>query len=252
MKAKKLTAILLALTAVSFCGCGDPFAKALIKDGEGLETLAPSAHSTNEPETETATAELSEASERETAAEPSESEPEDTLAEVQRIAREFEQSAYDMDYAAMVDSYAVELLYYMENGRLGSRDEYIALLEKTYESQSQIQQNEQTKTAFEGEPVHMPEKAGEYMDVLRQMNDLGNEYAFTDAFNIDDVYIYRVQAGSDTNGAAGDGMQINLGPNDVSVGMDIAVIHINGQWKVDTTIPVMQTALQLSSSILGN
>lgn len=240
MKAKKLTAILLALTAVSFCGCGDPFAKALIKDGEGLETLAPSAHSTNEPETETTTAELSE------------SEPEDTLAEVQRIAREFEQSAYDMDYAAMVDSYAVELLYYMENGRLGSRDEYIALLEKTYESQSQIQQNEQTKTAFEGEPVHMPEKAGEYMDVLRQMNDLGNEYAFTDAFNIDDVYIYRVQAGSDTNGAAGDGMQINLGPNDVSVGMDIAVIHINGQWKVDTTIPVMQTALQLSSSILGN
>ena len=240
MKAKKLTAILLALTAVSFCGCGDPFAKALIKDGEGLETLAPSAHSTNEPETETTTAELSE------------SEPEDTLAEVQRIAREFEQSAYDMDYAAMVDAYAVELLYYMENGRLGSRDEYIALLEKTYESQSQIQQNEQTKTAFEGEPVHMPEKAGEYMDVLRQMNDLGNEYAFTDAFNIDDVYIYRVQAGSDTNGAAGDGMQINLGPNDVSVGMDIAVIHINGQWKVDTTIPVMQTALQLSSSILGN
>lgn len=240
MKAKKLTAILLALTAVSFCGCGDPFAKALIKDGEGLETLAPSAHSTNEPETETTTAELSE------------SEPEDTLAEVQRIAREFEQSAYDMDYAAMVDSYAVELLYYMENGRLGSRDEYIALLEKTYESQSQIQQNEQTKTAFEGEPVHKPEKAGEYMDVLRQMNDLGNEYAFTDAFNIDDVYIYRVQAGSDTNGAAGDGMQINLGPNDVSVGMDIAVIHINGQWKVDTTIPVMQTALQLSSSILGN
>ena len=44
---------------------------------------------------------------------------------------------------------------------------------------------------------------------------------------------------------SGDGFKIEFNNGDVSVGMDIAVIRINGEWKIDFVIPMMQVLLDM-------
>lgn len=41
------------------------------------------------------------------------------------------------------------------------------------------------------------------------------------------------------------GFKIEFNNGDVSVGMDVTVIRINGEWKIDFVIPMMQVLLDM-------
>ena len=80
---------------------------------------------------------------------------------------------------------------------------------------------------------------------------MGHQTGMSNVFRVDGVYIYRIQnqAAAEAGGKAGSGMQFSFGLGEAAVGLDIAVIRINGQWKVDTTLPIMQSVLQTMDNI---
>ena len=134
---KRLTAALLALMmTASLCGCGDdPVAEEPVSETAAVELVTETGTGAGTSEssgTETAAASET-AEETESAAAETEGEApasEDELAEVQRVADIFIKASEDHDYEAMLDVYDVALLYYLENGELGSREQYLEFLKK--------------------------------------------------------------------------------------------------------------------------
>lgn len=172
MYQKKLTAALLALTlTVSLSGCGDPFAEALLKNDSSLAAELETEHAatTAAPEMQEQTFEGETAApETEPAAESPEAEgmgaepgTDEALAEMQLVAHQFEQAAINQDWESYVDTYNIELLYYVQNHELGTREDYIKMIQEAVQGKNTPKTGAgANRGLFESEPVYCPEKSG--------------------------------------------------------------------------------------------
>lgn len=242
---KKLTASLLALSMVgSLYGCGNPDIErasenivnhiaAVVSEDEDAEKSKMPVQTKSDAEPGT----------------------EEALAEVQRIMRQFEEACKENDQETMAELMDVELLYYMEHSKLADPQTYLEFYKKEVTQNSDSPYNSFGKnnmTFSDQTPAYCPEKVAEYNKFFQQMDETSiEETAFADTFHIDAVYIYRFEVDSKSNvnsvtdDTVGDGFKIELNNGDVSVGMDIAVIRINGEWKIDFVIPMMQVLLDM-------
>ena len=145
MKKKTIAALLALLTSASLFGCGDPFAEAMLKDVPAYEFSSSEAETTKltEAENSAVSAESENAAEESESAEESsdaadaaeaasELEPgsEEELAEVLRVTRAYEDAIYDQDMEALLDCTDMDLLYYIKNNEVGSREDLIAFEEE--------------------------------------------------------------------------------------------------------------------------
>lgn len=266
MKMKKMrtaAALLALMLAASLSGCGDPFAEALLRNDSSLAaeieaeraaTTAPPEMKeqtfegeTTAPETEPAAASADESS-AVMGAEPG---TDEALAEVQLVAHQYEQSSRELDWEGFIDAYNIEMLYYMEHNELGTREDYLNFVQEMCAGKDLSASDAGTAGMFQNEPVYCPEKVDEYNQAMKTLDQMGHQTGMSNVFRVDGVYIYRIQnqAAAEAGGKAGSGMQFSFGLGEAAVGLDIAVIRINGQWKVDTTLPIMQSVLQTMDNI---
>ena len=255
---KKTTAMLLALLmSAALCGCGDPFAEALLKDESLYDQFASSAETTESAKaadvSETAGNESSAAEETaetpETAGEENTSAPEpgseEELAEVVRVSKQYIQALANNDMELLVDSFDMDLYYYMQNNEPGDREKHLALAQEVFGEKLESHRGNTTEEQideFVKSPVYAPEKADEYNAFLKKMDEIGQgKTAYSNLFYIDGAYLYRIQnqAAADAGGQAGSGLQFSIGTGETLFGMDLAVLHINGEWKVDAALPIL-------------
>ena len=251
MMKKTIAALLALLTSASLFGCGDPFAEAMLKDVPAYEfssseaetaklteaeSSAASAESENAAESPEPAEESSDAADEAEAASEPEPGSEAELAEIQRVAQAFENAVYDQDLDALIDCMDIDLIYYMQNEKLGTREELIAFEKELFGDKlsKELEKNPERVSVLK-DPVYAPEKAEEYNSLLKKCGAISN------VFHIDDVYLYRIQnqAAADAGGQAGSGLQFSIGMGELAFGMDFAVIRINGEWKVDSSLPAM-------------
>lgn len=246
---KKLTATLLALTmAGSLCGCGnfEQNVKQFISDTySSLEDAGVLPNS-------------SESSEGKKAKNSAKAGTEEALEEVQQIMRQFNEAMKKNDSKALIDLINVEMLYYMEYGKTGTSSEYRNYFDSKVmsEQESQLGVLNDCYDLFETQtPVYSLEKELEYNEALVKMDELSHgESQLSSNFYIDGVYLYRIEASTDgsveAGDAAGSGLQFDLDETGGSVGMDIAVVRINGEWKIDFVLPTMQSILNMFGDIM--
>lgn len=248
MMKKTIAALLALLTSASLFGCGDPFAEAMLKDVPAYEFSSSEAETTKSAEAESSAdsaesenaAESPEPAEESSDAAEAASEPEpgseEELAEILRVTQAYEDAVYNQDMDALVDCMDIDLIYYMQKEELGTREDYIAFVKEAFGDKlsKSLEQNPERVSIFK-DPVYAPEKAEEYNSVLEKCGAISN------VFHIDGVYLYRIQnqAAADAGGQAGSGFQFSMGMGDLAVGMDLAVVRINGEWKIDSALPAM-------------
>lgn len=255
MKKKTIAALLALLTSASLFGCGDPFAEAMLKDVPAYEfssseaettklteaeSAADSAESENAAETPEAAEESTDAADEAEAASEPEPGSEEELAEILRVTRAYEDALYAQDLDALVDCTNMDLLYYLQNNKLGTREELIAFEKEMFGDKlgKSQKQNSEHNSIFK-DPVYAPEKAAEYNALLEKCGPVSN------VFHIDSVYLYRIQnqAAADAGGQAGSGFQFSMGMGDMAFGIDFAVIRVNGEWKMDTALAAASSVI---------
>lgn len=214
MNKRKLIAGLLALTmTASLCGCGT---------------------SKTEPEAapESVTAE-SEAAENEASAADSpeqDSEAADPeLAEIKKIADAFFKANDEQDYEALAKIYDADLLYYLENEKIGTEEEILQYLK---DNTAQAVPIAGQSNSFEiSEPECRNEQAEEFNKFFEEMDKSSNT-ELAKNFHVDGVYIINMKtkgsSAADDSGAEADaGFDLDL---------PLAVLHINGEWKCDMAV----------------
>ena len=167
------------------------------------------------------------------------------------MAHQFEQAAINQDWESYVDAYNIELLYYVQNHELGTREDYIKMIQEAVQGKNTPKTGAgANRGLFESEPVYCPEKADEYNQTIKALDQMGQQ-GLSNVFKVDGAYIYRFQnqAAEEAGGQAGSGFQFSFGLGEAAVGMDIAVIRINGKWKVDMTLPFMQSFLTTMENV---
>ncbi len=267
---KRLTSALLALMmTASLCGCGDdPAAEEPVRDiavetaAEAAETEAETAEVTTAEETAAESADSTEPAPAETAAAEQTAETDnkgaapvskDELAEVQRVADTYFKAMKDGDYEALVDVFDVEMLYYLENGETGSREQYLEFLRDMSDEETGASSIENDNVTI-GDPVCANEQAEQYNEFFRKIDELSEgKSKLAENFKVDGVYNMRLQTSGTTAASTStdeSGIKMNV---DVSgsfdFGMDIPILRINGQWKVDPAIGLIMGFYQMFSGL---
>ena len=239
MYKKRLTAALLALMmTASLCACGDdPVAEKNVSDSDLTEVSVESDAASEATETEKAESESDETENNEAA--PADNQE---LAEVQRVAEKYFKAAEEKDYETLADVFNVEFYYYMNNGEMGDRDKYIEYL-KTMSDEDLGVSGADADTTI-SDPVCANDHAEEYNNFFRTVDEQGNgESALAENFKVDGVYTMRMKSSGSTESAtqtevSGISMDISVDGN-YNLDVDIPILHINGEWKVDPGIDMM-------------
>lgn len=216
MNKRKLIAGLLALTmTASLCGCGT---------------------AKTEPETapESVTADSAAAENEESAADSAEQDSAETdpeLAEIKKIADAFFKANDAQDYEALAKIYDADLLYYLENEKMGTEEEILQYLKDNSTEAVPIAGQ---STSFEiSEPECHNEQAEEFNKFFEEMDKQSNS-ELAKNFHVDGVYIINMN----TKGSAATEDSENGVEGEASFDLDLplAVLHINGEWKCDMAV----------------
>lgn len=262
MNNNKLTAaILAALMSVSLCACGtdDPAADTGSKEYVTADTAAAEEQAESEtdaaaPETDLSSADgagagdaeesVSEVSESAASADASE------LAEVQKVVDTYFKALEEKDYDTLLDVTDVELIYYLTNGELGTREDYITCLkEQVVTGDSSAGDLEITAPELQDGYIK------QYTDFFEQMDELSEgETAFADTFKIDRVYAVRMKAAGSTDMSAAsdesDSINFDISLNgDYSIDIDMPIIHVNGEWKCDPAVSMAMSLINMFSNM---
>lgn len=240
MKKTKMLAGVLALSMI-FAGCGK--ADNETKESSVEETTA--AETTEAETTEEATeAETTTEAEEIGEGEPEEEEPasEEELQEVKDIIAAYETALKADDYETMVDLTDVDLLQYIATGKEGTKEELVALLKgETGDENTIVVKQDYSNTVF-GEPRCYNSQAKMFNDFLAS-----DAIAFfaeegegvtdaADKFTIDGLYAFSMssETSAETSSEIEDGEGSMSFSSNGSFDMDMYVVHINGEWKVDS------------------
>ncbi len=262
MKNRLTSALLALMMTASLCACGDdPVAEETVSDiavetaAETAETDADSAAVTTAEQTAAAESETGEpASATQAATENRGAAPadEDELAEVQRVAETYFRATKEGDYEALVDVFDIEMLYYLENGEMGTREQCLNYLKEMDPEETGAASIEDGNVTI-GDPVCANEQAEEYNDFFKMIDEASGKSKLAENFKVDGVYNMRLQTSGTTDASTStdeSGIKVNL---DVSgsfdIGMDIPILRINGQWKVDPAIGLTMSFYQMFSGL---
>ena len=257
MTKKRLTAAFLAaLMSVSLCACGndDPaaeFGSVIEKTAEEVTSEAEeTVPEETEPETESTETENKEADSEETGSEESGSDAAesgapadpDELAEVQKVVDTYFKALKEKDYNT--------LIYYLSEGKTGTRENYIDCLRERVVNGD---------TAADNLEVTAPKPADEYIaqyeEFFGMMDEMSEgETAFNDTFKIDRAYAVRMKASGSADASAAsdetDSFNFDISVSgDYSFDIDMPVIHINGEWKCDPAVYMAASLISAFSSM---
>ncbi len=257
MKQRFIWASILSM-AVLMTGCG--FEDALLPEDfvekEAATTTAPA--ETTEATTEGTTEAITEESVEETTAEENDNVGEnsteavvggetaeggevaegDEAAQVQAAIDGYIKAIEEADYANIVKYYDIELLQHMATGKKHTEDELIAEVKRMADS-GELAVG--PMNAEIGKPECLNSEAQEYNDFLASdmLAEIENENGETvklnlaENYKIDGVYTFRYTASS-----AG-----------MNVDMDMAVLRINGEWKVDSVLTMTMALAEAFGSM---
>ncbi len=226
MKHKLVMAGILSMALV-LTGCGQAAGTSSTEETTPVQTTA---------ETEAETTAETEAETEEENAEATGEEPAsaDELAAVQAAIDGYLKASEEADYASLVKYYDVDLVYYMSEGKLATEEELIAELERMADD-GEITVGESAAEGEFGAPVCCNSEAQMYNDFLASdifseiEREDGTTYTLDMAENfvIDGVYTFNYSAAG-----VEDGMSFDIS-------MDMTVLRINGEWKVDNILSLM-------------
>lgn len=149
------------------------------------------------------------------------------LAEVQELLKKYEKALNDNDYETIADITDLNLLYEVSEGEEKDRDTIISILKGETDSEDVFVPTTNLGTSF-GEPRCYNSAAKVYNDFLSDpsitaMNDVSSKYT------IDGLYMYNMSSSSTT-----DPDENNTGiSGDFNFNMDMYILRINGEWKID-------------------
>ena len=241
----KKTKILAGILAVSmmFAGCGKT-------DDEKKDSSSEATTTTTEAETtETTTEAEEETTEADADAEdgePEEEEPasEEELQAVKDLIAAYETAVKAKDYETMVDLTDADLLYYISYGKEGTKEELVSLLDGTADAEEGaiVAETDYSNTVF-GEPHCYNSQAKIYNEFLsnEDLAMLAEEgEGATDVaskYTIDGLYTFSMSsdasASADTSAEEDADVDASINVNS-SFDMDMFVVRINGEWKIDT------------------
>ena len=270
MTKKRLTAAFLAaLMSVSLCACGndDPaaeFGSVIEKTAEEVTSEAEeTVPEETEPETESTETDNKEADSEKTDGEKTDSgksgsdaaesgapaDP-DELAEVQKVVDTYFKALKEQDYDTLLDVTDVELIYYLSEGKTGTRENYIDCLRERVVNGD---------TAADNLEITAPKPADDYIkqytEFFGMMDEMSeSETAFNDTFKIDRVYAVRMKASGSADASAAsdetDSFNFDISVSgDYSFDIDMPVIHINGEWKCDPAVYMAASLISAFSSM---
>ena len=213
MRKKMIWASVLSM-AMLLTACGEKTGDTSTPSDTKATTAATEAamEATTEAETEATT-------EAETEAAVSEG---DEVAQVQAVIDGYIKAVREQDYANMVKYYNMELSHYMSTGEKASEAELAEMLKEEYATHTGVSD----ENATIGAPVCAPELIQEYNDFLASdmfkeiTNDAGEtvQLNLPENYKIDGVYVFNYSS------AGG------------SIKMDMEVLRVNGEWKVDSAL----------------
>ncbi len=236
MKHRMIMAGILSMAMV-LTGCGQAADTSSTEETAATTTAPAATEAPTEEETEAETEEETEAESEEEAAEGEEETPSEApaspeeLAEVQAAIDGYRKAIEEGNCAELVKYYDIDVMYYMTTGKLADEAELVAELERQVDD-GELAVGESAVQGEFGAPVCYNSQAKEYNDFLA--SDIFAEGGFEDEngntfevnmaenFVIDGVYMFEYSAAGDQEGMSFD------------VSMDMAVLRINGEWKVDT------------------
>ena len=189
----------------------------------------------SESETQATTAVSTEAATEETTEVTTEAEKEqapagtegDEAAQVQAVIDGYIKAVREQDYANMAKYYNMELSHYMSTGEKASEAELAEMLKEEYATHTGIADENTTI----GAPVCVSERIEAYNDFLASdmfkeiTNDAGEtvQLNLPENYKIDGVYTFNYA----TSGGG------------FSIDMDMDVLRVNGEWKVDSALSMM-------------
>ncbi len=252
MKKTKMLAGVLALSMI-FAGCGK--ADNETKESSVEETTA--AETTEAETTEEATeAETTTEAEEIGEGKPEEEEPasEEELQEVKDVIAAYETALKAKDYDTMVDLTDVDLLQYISTGKEGTKEELVALLKgETGDENAMVVEPDYSNTVF-GEPRCYNSQAKQFNDFLSSdamafFAEEGEGASDTaEKFTIDGLYAFSMSSETSVETEVSSDAEISLNASG-SIDMDMYVVHINGEWKVDSGFIMVAGMYQALSSM---
>ena len=174
----------------------------------------------------------------------------DELAEVQKVVDTYFKALKEQDYDTLLDVTDVELIYYLSEGKTGTREDYITCLKE------QVVTGDTSAVNLE---ITAPKPADDYIkqytEFFGMMDEMSeSETAFNDTFKIDRVYAVRMKASGSADASAAsdetDSFNFDISVSgDYSFDIDMPVIHINGEWKCDPAVYMAASLISAFSSM---
>ena len=162
----------------------------------------------------------------------------DEAAQVQAAIDGYIKAIEEADYTNIVKYYDIELLKYMATGKQYTEDELITELQRMTDS-GELAVG--PMNAELGKPECLNSEAQKYNDFLASdmLAEIENENGETvklnlaENYKIDGVYTFRYSAAS----------------SGMSVDMDMTVLRINGEWKVDSALTMTMAMAEAFGSL---
>ncbi len=232
MLKQKLTAGFCALlTLCCFAGCGDTVSggdAAGIADNNAAENAPQKRSEAAENETESSAADLPEAGS-----------PEE-METVQAVLDHFVEAVAAQDYEKVAKYDNMQLMYYLQEGEIYSDAEIAAKLQAAADA-SEMPADTQTSagTAFSDLTLGTEEQLEQVQSMLANKAYWSRANKNCDPaahFTVDRMYTVNMNSSDSSDSAA-------------AVSLPVFVLHINGEWKLDTVLSLMMMFSSMADSL---
>lgn len=254
---KKLICILTTLSlCLSFTACGADSSSTADTQSSSAETSAAEDSAEDESSDESSD-ETSEESEEESSEEASDESSEeasdeaddDDLAAAQACYEAYQTAVADKDFEALLQCYDLDILMMLEgweNSESGeaqqpTMDELRAMYANGEIADADIFGTDEDITYGELE---------DGSELLPAFADLLNEMSTADPISIDKCFLSTISSSGTPEIEPADGVEVEM-DEDINFIMDvpIAVLHVNGEWKVDTGLTLMAAFYSMFSDL---
>ncbi|MBR5405634.1 MAG: hypothetical protein K6E36_09970 [Oscillospiraceae bacterium] len=243
---RTLTAALLAMMmTASLCACGTDTDSAASKPAGTSVSSTASASASDGKTTAAAESGTKAAADRSYGEKPS---ADDELATVKYLADTYFKAAKQNDYETLADIVAVDLLCCVSDGEAGDRDAQIEAVKQLCTTSDADGEKEVSDPQKE---TSAAEDYNKFFEVLDQ--ESGGLTQFAKTFKVEDVYTVRVKTNSDVStkvntNSSGLDLTVDLSGT-FSADVDLPIIKINGEWKVEPMVNLLMMFYDLASDL---
>lgn len=240
---KKLICILTTLSlCLSFTACGTNSSDTADTQSSSAETSAAEDASEDESSDE-ASDESSEESSDEASDESSEEASDETdggdLAAAQACFEAYQTAVADKDFDALLKCYDLDILMMMDSWENTETDEPQQFTEDDLREMYQNGEITDEDVFGTGEVLTYGELE-DGNELIPAFEGLLSEMGAADDISIDKCFLSTVSSSGSVEVEPADGVEVEVDDDSsFSMGMPIAVIHVNGEWKVDSALTLM-------------